>query len=186
MYGLEETYKITPHTEAADFLEHRVKEYFKYVSFSKRQKYADIWVTQNHGINVKTVNLSSKTVGPGRICTAEINQWLRHEENNLEIIYIEYLNNDGLLSIQNVSSHWIEEIDYYIMNQGRGLLMANQNPKNGSTALIRPRLTRKEWLEEFSEKYADYVDKQIKLLEGYKHEWCHETNLKNTLTEFFN
>ena len=186
MYGLKESYKITPNTEAADFLENIVKEYFNYISHSKRQKYADIWLSQNHGINVKTVNLSSKTVGPGRICTAEINQWLRHEDNNLEIIFIEYSNDNGLITIQNVTSHWLEELEYYIMNQGRGLLMSAPDPrKNRTSVLTRPRISRQQWLDEFSIKYSDFVDKQIKILQGYKKDWCHDTNLKNTLTNFF-
>lgn len=184
MYGLKENYKITPNTEAADFLEHQVKSHFNYTSASKRQEYADIWVNQNHGINVKTINLSSKVVGPGRICTAKINQWLRHKENNLEIIYIEYVNQDGLLSIQNVYSHWIEEVDYYIMNQGRGLLMAKANTNKNNIVATRPRLTRSEWLDEFSQKYGEFVDKQIEILKGYKAEWCYDTKIKNTLTDF--
>ena len=155
-YGIQCSYKITPNTEAAEFLQAEVQKYFGYESKSKREKYADIWVNSNYGINVKTDNLCSKQ-NKGRLCTAEINQWLKNENNKLSFIFIEYTNTNGDISIKSVLTKDIEEVEYDISNQGKGLLQ----PKRYRNKLIfRKKVSRQDWLEEFKGKYLYFIEQQ--------------------------
>lgn len=168
-YDLKKTYTITPNTEAAEFIQTEVQNYFGYIQKSKREKYADVWINENEGLNVKTDNLLSQQ-NKGRLCTAEINQWLRNHENNLKFLFIEYKNENGLLTIISTKEVFIEEVEYEISNQGRGLLQ----PKRTSTGkiILRERLERNQWIEEFKLKYSLFVDKQISRFEKYKLDWC--------------
>ena len=169
MYGILENYKISANTEAADFLEKEVQKFFNYTQNSKRQKYADIWLDDFTGINVKTDNLCSKQ-NKGRLCTAEINQWLIDERNNLKFLFIEYENNmDGEVKIVSIKETFIEEVEYEIYNQGRGLLQ----PKRFQNKIVfREKISRKDWLDEFRNKYSIFVDNQIKRFEDYRQKWC--------------
>lgn len=168
-YNLQETYTITPNAEAADFIEHQVQDHFNYVPKSKRSKYADVWINEKEGLNVKTDNLLSQQ-NKGRLCTAEVNQWLRDPNNNLKFLFIEYRNENGLLTLVSTKEVYIEEVIYEICNQGRGLLQ----PKRTSEGkiILRDRISRDEWLEEFKVKYSKFVDKQIERFEKYKTDWC--------------
>lgn len=167
-YGLKKTYQITPNAEAAEFLQAEVQEFFGYKSKSKREKYADIWINQNYGINVKTDNLNSQQ-NKGRLCTAEVNQWLKDENNKLSFIFIEYTNDDGNLEIKSVQTKNIEEVEYEISNQGKGLL---QPKRYRNKVVFRSTISRSEWMEEFRIKYAEFIDKQIKRFEEKKKHWC--------------
>ncbi len=168
-YNLKETYQITPKTEAADFIQSEVQNYFGYIQKSKREKYADVWITPNEGLNVKTDNLMSEQ-NKGRLCTAEVNQWLRDENNNLKFLFIEYTNNNGILTLVKTQEVYIEEIMYEISNQGRGLLQ----PKRCSMGkiILRERVSRQQWIDEFKQKYSKFVDSQIQKFEKYKEQWC--------------
>jgi len=169
MYGLVDSYKITENTEAAEFLETEVQKHFGYTQNSKRQKYADIWLNESTGINVKTDNLCSKQ-NKGRLCTAEVNQWLLDEKNNLKFIFIDYRNDmSGNIDILSVKEKWIEEVEYDICNQGRGLL---QPKRYRNEIIFRDRISREDWLQEFRQKYSTFVDNQIKRFELYKNNWC--------------
>ena len=168
-YNLQETYRITPNAEAADFIEHQVQEHFNYVPTSKRSKYADVWIKPNEGLNVKTDNLLSKQ-NKGRLCTAEVNQWLRDPNNNLKFLFIEYRNEKGLLTLISTKEVFIEEVVYEICNQGRGLLQPKRT-KDGKV-ILRDRISREEWINEFKEKYSQFVTKQIKKFQDYETEWC--------------
>ena len=168
-YNLKKTYTITPNTEAADFIQAEVQKFFGYTQKSKREKYSDVWINENEGLNVKTDNLLSKQ-NKGRLCTAEVNQWLKNTDNNLRFLFIEYKNKNGLLTLVNTKEVFIEEVIYEISNQGRGLLQPKRTSEG--KVIIRDRISREEWLKEFKIKYAQFVDKQILRFEKYKLEWC--------------
>lgn len=168
-YNLKETYSITPNTEAADFLQNEIQTHFGYIQKSKREKYADVWISSNEGLNVKTDNLLSQQ-NKGRLCTAEVNQWLLNPSNNLKFLFIEYTNVNGLLQLINTNEVFIEEICYEISNQGRGLLQPKRT--SDGKVILRNRISRNEWIDEFKIKYSEFVDKQIKRFEKYKLEWC--------------
>ena len=168
-YNLQETYQITPNAEAAEFIQAEVQTYFGYEQKSKREKYADVWVSKTEGLNVKTDNLLSQQ-NKGRLCTAEVNQWLRDPNNNLKFLFIEYKNEDGLLTLVSTKEVYIEEVVYEISNQGRGLLQPKRTSEG--KVILRDRISRDEWIEEFKIKYCDFVDKQIARFEKYKSDWC--------------
>lgn len=167
-YNLQEIYYITPKTEAADFIESKVQEYFNYTPKSKRSKYADVWLNECEGLNVKTDNLLSQQ-NKGRLCTAAINQWLLNPNHHLKFLFVEYKNESGKLTIVSTKEVYIEEVIYEISNQGRGLLQPKRT-SNGKV-MFRNRITREEWIKEFKLKYADFVDKQIKRFIQYKKDW---------------
>jgi len=168
-YNLQETYNITPNAEAAEFIQAEVQNHFGYIQKSKREKYADVWITKNEGLNVKTDNLLSQQ-NKGRLCTAEVSQWLLNPTNNLKFLFVEYTNKNGLLNILATNEVYIEEVQYEISNQGRGLLQ----PKRTSTGkvILRDRITREDWIKEFKIKYSEFVDKQIFKFQKYKSDWC--------------
>ena len=168
-YNLQETYQITPNAEAAEFIQAEVQNYFGYEQKSKREKYADVWISQTEGLNVKTDNLLSQQ-NKGRLCTAEVNQWLRNPNNNLKFLFIEYKNEDGLLTLVSTKEVYIEEVVYEISNQGRGLLQPKRTSEG--KVIFRDRINRNEWIGEFKDKYSKFVDKQILKFEKYKLEWC--------------
>jgi hypothetical protein len=168
-YNLKETYQITPNAEAAEFIQAEVQNYFGYEQKSKREKYADVWITKTEGINVKTDNLLSQQ-NKGRLCTAEVNQWLRNPNNNLKFLFIEYTNNDGLLTLVSTKEVYIEEVSYEISNQGRGLLQPRRTSEG--KVIFRDRISRDEWISEFKIKYSEFVDKQIARFVKYKTDWC--------------
>lgn len=168
-YNLQESYTITPNAEAAEFIQAEVQNYFGYSQKSKREKYADVWISNNKGLNVKTDNLLSQQ-NKGRLCTAEVNQWLKNSNNNLKFLFIEYKNEDGLLTLVSTKEVYIEEVVYEISNQGRGLLQPKRT-SNGKV-IFRDRISREEWIKEFKDKYSEFVDKQILRFEKYKLEWC--------------
>jgi len=168
-YNLKETYQITPNAEAAEFIQAEVQNYFGYEQKSKREKYADVWITKTEGINVKTDNLLSQQ-NKGRLCTAEVNQWLRNPNNNLKFLFIEYTNKDGLLTLVSTKEVYIEEVSYEISNQGRGLLQPRRTSEG--KVIFRDRISRDEWISEFKIKYSEFVDKQIARFVKYKTDWC--------------
>lgn len=167
-YNLQETYHITPKTEAADFIESKVQEYFDYTPKSKRSKFADVWINECEGLNVKTDNLLSQQ-NKGRLCTAAINQWLLNPKNNLKFLFVEYRNENGLLTLESTKEVYIEEVVYEISNQGKGLLQPKRT-SNGKV-IFRERISREEWIQEFKIKYAEFVDRQIKRFMQYKKDW---------------
>jgi hypothetical protein len=168
-YNLKETYTITPNAEAAEFIQAEVQNYFGYEQKSKREKYADVWISKTEGLNVKTDNLLSQQ-NKGRLCTAEVNQWLRNSDNNLKFLFIEYKNNNGILNLISTKESYIEEIVYEIANQGRGLLQPKRNSEG--KVIFRERISREEWIDEFKNKYSYFVDKQILRFKKYKSDWC--------------
>ena len=168
-YNLKESYQITPNAEAAEFIQAIVQDYFGYEQKSKREKYADVWITEKEGINVKTDNLLSQQ-NKGRLCTAEVNQWLRDPSNNLKFLFIEYKNEDGLLTLVSTKEVYIEEVVYEICNQGRGLLQPKRDREG--KVILRERVSRDDWIEEFKVKYDEFVDKQIERFNKYRKDWC--------------
>jgi hypothetical protein len=168
-YGLKQNYEITKNTEAAEFIQAEVQNFFGYKPKSKREKYADIWINNCEGLNVKTDNVLS-VQNKGRLCTAEVNRWLRDPNNNLKFLFIEYKNEDGLLTLLNTKEVFIEEVIYEISNQGRGLLQPKRT-SNGKV-IFRDRIDREKWIEEFKQKYSMFVDQQIERFVRYKLEWC--------------
>lgn len=168
-YNLKKTYSITPNAEAAEFIQAEVQNYFQYTQTSKREKYADVWITKNEGLNVKTDNLLSQQ-NKGRLCTAEVNQWLYNENNNLKFLFIEYKNENGLLTLESTKEVFIEEISYEISNQGRGLLQPKRT--SAGKVIFRERISREDWIHEFKQKYTVFVDKQIIRFKKYQLDWC--------------
>jgi len=128
-----------------------------------------VWITKTEGINVKTDNLLSQQ-NKGRLCTAEVNQWLRDPNNNLKFLFIEYTNKDGLLTLVSTKEVYIEEVSYEISNQGRGLLQPRRTSEG--KVIFRDRISRDEWISEFKIKYSEFVDKQIARFVKYKTDWC--------------
>tara|TARA_B100000959_G_scaffold280730_1_gene343126 strand:+ start:1211 stop:1786 length:576 start_codon:yes stop_codon:yes gene_type:complete len=169
-YGIKRNYKITPQTEAADFLEAEVCKFFNYIPKSKRQKYADVWIDVFTGLNVKTDNLSALG-NKGRLCTAEINTWLKNENNNLKFCFIGYKNENmsGNIDVLTMTEFYIEEVEYDIVNQGKGLL---QPKRKDNIVVLRKRISRKEWMEEFKIKYSKFVDSQIARFNKQRSDWC--------------
>jgi hypothetical protein len=169
-YGIKSNYKITPQTEAADFLEAEVCKSFNYTPKSKRQKYADVWIDDFTGLNVKTDNLSAPS-NKGRLCTAEINTWLKNENNNLKFCFIGYKNENmsGNIEVLTMTEFNIEEVEYDIVNQGKGLL---QPKRKDNKVVLRERISRKEWMEEFKIKYNKFVNLQITRFENQRSDWC--------------
>lgn len=168
-YNLKECYLITPNTEAADFIEYQVQQFFNYQPKSKRSKYADVWLNECEGLNVKTDNLLSQQ-NKGRLCTAAINQWLLNPNHQLKFLFVEYKNESGKLTIVSTKEVYIEEVEYEISNQGKGLLQPKRT-SNGKV-IFRERISREEWIKEFKMKYSEFVDRQIKRFEQYKRDWC--------------
>jgi hypothetical protein len=159
-YGFKSVYEITKGSDASEFLETEFRKHFNYTQNSKRQKYADVWINPKFGYNLKT---SCAVRTTGRLCTAQVATFLSDSECNLKIIHLDYENKDGFLSLNYLSEYYIEEIEYSISNQGRGLLQPKTNKDNSFRT--RPRLTREEWLEEFKNKYSKYCENQKKRLD---------------------
>lgn len=168
-YGIQQEYQITPNTEAADFLQAEVQNFFGYKQKSKREKFADVWHNKKHGLNVKTDNLSSQH-NQGRLCTAAINEWLQDEENVLDFVFISYTNVNGHIKIQEVITKTIEEVEYRISNQGKGLLQPLRDKNN--KVVFRAKITRSEWIKEFQSKYSDFINKQQEKFEKLRSKWC--------------
>ena len=178
-YSLEKHYKITNNTEAAEFLCSIVQKHFNYIPTSKREKFWDVKINKNLGLNVKTRNLMSKKT-KGRICSVQISHWLRKYENNLKLLYIDYKNEHGDLTLESVNEVFIEEVNYHIENQGKGLLQPHIK-KNGDID-FRGRLSRLEWLIEFEDQYRKYIQKRTLKNKEYLNEFCILNN--NTLERF--
>ena len=183
MYNIKKEYHITPNTSAADFLQFEVQNFFNYKPKSEKEKYADIWVDNFTGINVKTDKLNAQQ-NKGRICTAAINEWLRNEKNNLKLLFIRYTNDNGYIKIVSQKEVYIEEVEYEICNQGKGVLQPKR--KNGNI-VFRSKISREQWLQEFQIKYSKFVDNQINRFINLKEKWTNKDNLKPPLTllDFF-
>ena len=64
---------------------------------------------------------------------------------------------NGDISIKSVLTKDIEEVEYDISNQGKGLLQ----PKRYRNKLIfRKKVSRQDWLEEFKGKYLYFIEQQ--------------------------
>jgi hypothetical protein len=155
VYGFKPTYKITKGSDAGEFLESEFRNHFNYTQKSKRQKYADVWINLKFGYNLKT-SVAIKTTG--RLCTAQVAEFLSDAECNLKIVHLDYENNNGQIILNSLSEYFFEEIEYNISNQGRGFLQPKVNPDNSFKT--RPRLSREEWLSEFKFKYNIYCNEQ--------------------------
>ena len=176
MYGIKSEYHITPNTSASEFLESEVQKYFKYKPKSEREKFADVWIDPCTALNVKTDKLNAKENG-GRICTAAVNEWLRDERNNLKLFFIEYKINNGHIVVETQNEYYIEEIEYQITNQGKGLLQPKR--KHGKLVL-RPKITRESWLNEFEIEYKKFAESQINKFEGHINKWCNNIGVSNS------
>ena len=53
-FGLKKEYKIHESAGADCFIEAKFQDYFNYKPKSKRQKFADVWVNDSFGYNIKT------------------------------------------------------------------------------------------------------------------------------------
>jgi hypothetical protein len=153
-FGLKKEYQIHEGAGAESFIEAQFQNHFNYKPKSKRQKFADVWVNPKFGYNIKTsVN---GNLG-GRICTVDIASWLSIPDNQLKIIHVHYNNNRGHLILTDVCEYFIEEIEYNILNQGKGFL----HMKTDSTKKViktREKLDRQLWLQEFQSKYIEFVE----------------------------
>ena len=183
MYGIKNEYHITPNISGSDFLENEVRKYFNYTPKSEREKFADVWINPCTALNVKTDKLNAKE-NTGRICTAAINEWLRDEKNNLKLFFIEYNIGDGHIIIASQNEYYIEEIEYQITNQGKGLLQPKR--KHGKLVL-RPKISREAWLNEFEIKYNKFATDQINRLESHRNKWCNNNGVNDSgnLETFF-
>jgi hypothetical protein len=155
VYGFKPTYKITKGSDAGEFLESEFRKHFKYIQKSKRQKYADVWINPKFGYNLKT-SVAIKTTG--RLCTAQIAEFLSDVECNIKIVHLDYENNNGQIILNSLSEYFFEEIEYNISNQGKGFLQPKVNIDNSFK--IRPKPSREEWLNEFKIKYDAYCNEQ--------------------------
>lgn len=160
-YGFKQSYNITKGSDASEFLESEFRKYFNYKQHSKRQKYADVWITPKLGFNLKTSCAEHTT---GRICTTDVANFLIDIECNLKIIHLDYKNVNGQLKLNYLSEYYIEEIEYNITNQGRGLIQPKVSYKDNSLK-TRTRLSREDWLSEFKIKYNTYCENQKKRLD---------------------
>ena len=79
-FGLEKEYKIHESAGEDCFIEAKFQEHFNYKPKSKRQKFADVWVNDKFGYNVKTSE--NGNLG-GRICTVAVAKWLCDPDNQL-------------------------------------------------------------------------------------------------------
>lgn len=161
-YGFKPTYTITEGSDASEFLESEFRKHFNYKQESKRQKYADVWITPKMGYNLKT-SCAIRTTG--RICTTDVANFLIDPECVLKIIHLDYENVNGKLILNYMSEYYIEEIHYNISNQGRGLIQPKINTHDNSFK-TRPRLSREDWLSEFKIKYNTYCENQKKRLDS--------------------
>lgn len=161
LYGFKPTYEITKGSDAGEFLECEFRKHFNYTQKSKRQKFADVWINTKFGYNLKT-SCAVKTTG--RLCTAQVAEFLSDIKCNLKVIHLEYKNDSGLIILTRLSEYYFEEIEYNISNQGKGFLQPKVNPDNSFKTRIKP--TREEWLEEFKNKYNTYCNEQKIRLES--------------------
>jgi|TARA_R110000744_G_C19052464_1_gene528019 hypothetical protein len=175
MYGIKSEYYITPNISGSDFLENEVQKYFNYKPKSEREKYADVWINPFIALNVKTDKLNAKE-NTGRICTAAVNEWLRDERNNLKLFFIEYEINNGHLIVVSQNEYYIEEIEYQITNQGKGLLQPKR--KHGKL-ILRPKVSREFWLNEFESKYEKFAISQISRFKSHISKWCNNIGVIN-------
>ena len=175
MYGIKSEYYITPNISGSDFLENEVRKYFNYTPKSEREKFADVWIDPFTALNVKTVKLNDQDIGgPGRICTAAINEWLRDEKNNLKLFFIEYNIDDGHIVIVSQNEYYIEEVGYDICNQGKGLL---QPKRKLGKLVLRSKISREAWLSEFEIKYKKFAIAQISRFESHMNSWCNNVGV---------
>ena len=175
MYDIKNEYHITPNISGSEFLEKEVQKYFGYEPKSEREKFADVWIDPFTALNVKTDKLNAKE-NTGRICTAAVNEWLRNKENNLKIFFIEYKVNNGHLIVVSQNEYYIEEIEYQITNQGKGLLQPKR--KHGKL-ILRPKVSREFWLNEFEIKYKKFATSQISRFESHISKWCNNDGVNN-------
>jgi hypothetical protein len=155
VYSFKPTYKITKGSDAGEFLESEFRKHFNYTQKSKRQKYADVWINSKFGYNLKT-SCAIKTTG--RLCTAQVAEFLSDIDCELKMIHLEYKNDSGVITLTRLSEYFFEEIEYNISNQGKGFLQPKVNPDNSFKT--RPRPSREEWLDEFKLKYDVYCNEQ--------------------------
>ena len=176
MYGIKSEYYVTSDiSSGSDFLENEVRRYFNYTPKSEREKYADVWIDSFTALNVKTDKLNAQE-NTGRICTAAINEWLRNEKNNLKLFFIEYSISDGHIVVVSQNEYYIEEIKYQICNQGKGLL---QPKRKQGKLVLRPKISREDWLNEFEIKYREFAVSQISRFESYIDAWCNNGGVIN-------
>jgi|TARA_B110000858_G_C17722831_1_gene436138 hypothetical protein len=175
MYGIKSEYYITPNISGSEFLENEVQKYCEYKPKSEREKYADVWMDPFTALNVKTMKLNAQAFG-GRICTAAVNEWLRDKRNNLKLFFIKYQINNGHLIVVSKNEYYLEEIEYTIMNQGKGLLMAKMK---GSKLALRPKVSREFWLNEFEMKYNKFAISQIDRFKLHINKWCNNVGVVN-------
>ena len=179
-FGLKKEYQIHEGAGAESFIESQFQNHFNYKPKSKRQKFADVWVNKKFGYNIKTSvdgNLG------GRICTVAIARWLCNLDNQLKIIHVQYKNDKGHLILTDVREYFIEEIEYNILNQGKGFLHMKTDNKN-KVIRTRVKLDRQLWLQEFQSKYIEFVEKQKNRFDTLAKEYASltvssETNLLN-------
>ena len=182
-FGLEKEYIIHENAGADCFIEAKFQEHFNYKPKSKRQKFADVWVNDKFGYNVKTSE--NGNLG-GRICTVAVAKWLCDPDNQLKIVHVHYQNNKGHLIITDVREYFIEEIEYTILNQGKGFLFMKTDNKN-KVIRAREKLDRELWLQEFQCKYVKFVEDTKKRFDTYAKEFASltvssETNLLNFMS----
>jgi hypothetical protein len=135
------------------------------------------------GYNVKTSE--NGNLG-GRICTVAVAKWLCDPDNQLKIVHVHYQNNKGHLIITDVREYFIEEIEYTILNQGKGFLFMKTDNKN-KVIRAREKLDRELWLQEFQCKYVKFVEDTKKRFDTYAKEFASltvssETNLLNFMS----
>ena len=179
-FGLEREYQIHEGAGADSFIETQFQNHFNYKPKSKRQKFADVWVNENFGYNVKTSE--NGNLG-GRICTVAIAKWLCNPDNQLKIVHVHYQNNKGHLILTDVQEYFIEEIEYMILNQGKGFLFMKTDSKN-KVIKTREKIDRDIWLQEFQSKYIEFVENTKKRFDTYAKEFAslkvsNENNLLN-------
>ena len=159
MYGNE---------DGAKFLERKVQEQFnQYPPASQRVRLYDVKV-KNWALNIKTADLNAG-FNKGRLgaCTV-ITELVENLNNELEYKFIFYKIVDDEINIIDERDYQLEELEYDIGPQGWGLLQPII--KNGKVQ-THEKISREEWLIDFSYRYEVWGEKQIigfqKRIESY-------------------
>lgn len=141
---------------------------------TSKKDIADYWETPNIAVNVKSNNVKKNNFSPNLVSCKKIYDFLMIPKNQFKLIFVDYeLTKNGydILSDQTVL---IEEIDWSCLSiqcQGTGVIQRSK------PLTLRSKVSRLEWISEFRQHYAEYIERQNKKLnELREHFQLHQIN----------
>jgi hypothetical protein len=134
-------------------------------SITSRKDIADYWETPNIAVNVKSNNIKKNNFSPNLVSCKKIYDFLLNSKNQFKLIFVDYEIKDDEPHIIGDQTVFIEEIDWSCLSiqcQGTGVIQRSK------PLIVRPKVSRAEWINEFRQQYADYIERQHEKLNELK------------------